>query len=343
MIDYKKLKDYGKIKLPNNATKTLKRFDISEDLFNELLSIYADKVEIVPDINIYYKGYSPKQKIVSDGKEYLICREFLIDDQHGSLWKQIICRKRADLKTATVVDGIDGSRAWAFYMKLLSKYYKKAEIDACLRNHEAEYNENLAQQHCIITQQNKILKFENCYKYDINGAHNDALREIFPKAAKEIEKLYKQRKKNPKYKAYNNLTVGMLCRKGYRKTYNWIVQRTTKILTEGIKKCGGQVIYINTDGFVVSNPAKLLKYKNNVLGDFKLEFQGTAYTYQDKNYSVIQTNEIKGNALCIIRENMDLSKGKIVTYDKIRTVYNVYEAQNIKEEIREIINYENNN
>lgn len=319
--------------------KELKRYDISTDIFNSILNDYPDRIELTDNIKQYFNGYKNKCTIYYDGKEYLICREFLVDIK-GSTWKQVICRKCDNFKSDTIQQSITGLRAWNYYMELLEKYYSKDEISQCLKEHEAEYDENLIQQHYVlINNRYEVTEFENCYKYDINGAHNDALREIFPKAADAINNMYLKRKENPLYKNYNNYFVGMLKKRGYPKTYNWIVQRTTKMLVEAEKYVGGWLIYSNTDGFMVSNPERLLDHQENVLGKFKLEYQGTAYTYQDKNYTIVQTNELKGNALCEVRDNIDLSKGIIVSYDRVKVMEGYYKAENIKREERKIVKW----
>ena len=321
--------------------KELKKVDISADIFNSILRDYPDNIDIVDDIKKYYNGYPQKRRIKYDGKEYLICREFLVDD-YGETWKQVIYRKREDLSANTQVNSTTGLHAWNYYMKLLKKYYSEEEIDVCLKSHEAEYSERFKQQHYIlINDRYTITKFTDCYKYDINGAHNDALREIFPKASKAIENLYLKRKQKPLYKAYNNYFVGMLARKGYRKTYNWIVQRTTRMIEEAEKEVGGWLIYANTDGFIVSHPDRLLNHQENVLGKFKLEYSGDVYTYQDKNYMITQTNEIKGNALLEVRDKIDLSKGITVSYDRVKVMEGYYKAENIIEISRGIIEWKN--
>ena len=83
--------------------KELKRVDISADIFNSILRDYPDNIDIVDDIKKYYNGYPQKRRIKYDGKEYLICREFLVDE-YGETWKQVIYRKREDLSANTQVN-----------------------------------------------------------------------------------------------------------------------------------------------------------------------------------------------------------------------------------------------
>ena len=92
--------------------KELKRVDISADIFNSVLRDFSDYVEIVEDIKQYFKGYQPKWKIYYDGKEYLICREFLVDSK-GETWKQVIYRKREEL--------------WTDDIELIETYFNEGE------------------------------------------------------------------------------------------------------------------------------------------------------------------------------------------------------------------------
>lgn len=299
---------------------TLKRIDVAEDVFNSVLERFPDYIEQVDNIADYYKGYPEKWKIkYCEKTHYLICKECFVTDEADTDWKQVIVRLEKNLPDGKIVRSIDGSRAYAEVTKVLKKYYSDDEIDECLRSHEAQYDYSLAQQHFTYTDyfnSNVITKHSNCVKYDINGAHCDALREIFPKAAHYFEKLYRERKVNPVYKAYANYFVGMLAHKQYRLTYNWIVQRTTKMLIDACKQVGGELVYANTDGFAVTNPTKKLdKCKNNVLGWFKVEYEGDIYTYEGSNYWIMQCgDEIKGSAMNSVRPLINLREGKVVNY-----------------------------
>jgi hypothetical protein len=192
---------------------------------------------------------------------------------------------------------------------------------------EAEKDINLIQQHYNYpAPNNTIVKLTNTFKFDINGAHTDALCEIFPRAKDKLIGMYLKRKKNPVFKQYPNLYVGMLAQKSkemrqkgipakYEKTYNWIVQRTSRMLLNAMDAVGGLPVYVNTDGFIVQNPQNLLTHSKN-LGEFKLEFSGDTYVYSDKNYIVYQTgDEKKGTCFTSVREDIDLSIGQVVHYD----------------------------
>lgn len=178
-------------------------------------------------------------------------------------------------------------------IKLLKKYYTDEEIDVCLKSFQAEYDYKKAQLHYFKEgSPDKILKFENCYKYDINGAHNEALTIIFPKAKDAIIKMYLERKKHPVNKKYINYFVGMLCRKGYRETYNWIVQRVSAKLKTHILDACGEILYANTDGFIVKDPMFELETSSE-LGALKLEYKGDVCFYNDINYFCFQLSDKK--------------------------------------------------
>lgn len=320
--------------------KVLKKINISNKKFNDLLDNLKSKIKTVDDLKPYYCGYDNKHEIMFDGKEYLICREFLVDDNADTMWKQVIVRRCDGFTDDQTERSINGQAAWNFYIKLLKKHYSIEEIDLCLRSKESEYSERYKQLHYQYVSMEpgyNIVKHENCYKYDINGAHNDALREIFPRAAEDINRMYLRRKDNPIFKDYNNFFVGFLCKKGYRKTYNWIVQRTTKMLEEAIKKVNGKLIYANTDGFMVSNPKNALDCKPGVLGKFKLEYKGIAYTYNDKNYWIMQTDKLTGICLAEVRDKFDLPNGKVVTYNRLEKFKGYITADNIEIVTRSII------
>lgn len=220
-----------------------------------------------------------------------------------------------------------------FYNKLrkhLLKYYTNQEIDDILHSYDTVlYDKDLKQFHYdfnhISINTNTIYLLDNCYKFDINGAHQDALTEMFPKAKPLFDKLEKQKQKaklNKDVKTKNmikglfNQTVGYFKHAGFVGAYNWIVQRTTKILLAAIKFCDGELLYANTDGFLIRNPKNILNTSNK-LGEFKKEYTGKVYFYSDINYYVFQCGkEICGNSLLQIRQNIDLSKGKVIHYKK---------------------------
>lgn len=309
--------------------KTLRCYSVSESVFDDIVQLMASRIRVVDNIEKYYTGYPEKHLIMYDNKEVLIIREHLLahfsnfteeDYQLVEDWRQVIVRKN-HTQEQDYLRSIDGSRAYKVMKEIICKYYSEKEYDERLNSFTAEYDAGEAQFHFQYpSTPDVVLAHSNCFKYDINGAHHDALIEIFPKAAQELRDMFARRKEEPLLKAYINYYVGMLTRKGYRKTYNWIVQRVSKQLKSAINTVGGDLVYANTDGFMVSNPEQRLKHSKN-LGEFKLEFEGTAYTYQDKNYWCFQAgNEITGSIRYQARDLVDLKNGKVVHYKIDRKV-----------------------
>lgn len=320
----------------------LKPYSLTEELFDEILSAgYNVKVITnAEEFNTYKFGYEKKRTIVYDGFKTAILLEcvlnehFPLKDTEITHWKQCIIHKDINQKTPCEKD-TDGSHATNYIRQLICNYYSREDYYKCLKSHTADYNDDLKQYHFSMYEESGVvIKYDNCYKWDINGAHTDALCEIFPKAASAIRKLHDERKINPINKKYINYYVGTLASTGYRDTYNWIVQRTTQKLLEGINVVGGDLLYANTDGFMVRNPENLLPHSTQ-LGEFKLEYEGTSWFYYDKNYSCFQleTGEIKGSCLCSVRKYIDLPRGQVVHYERKKIYENIVIAENITKEV----------
>jgi hypothetical protein len=324
--------------------KTIPIYDVSADIFDQIILKEKENTKsyiyICSEIEKYFQKPLQRTFIYNGINTLIIPNDRLVNfipDIDTQKWKSSIIRKADTAQTKIVEKSIDGSRAWTYMMSQLEKFYSKEEIDECLKSKEAEYDEKYSQFHYYTDEcEYKILKKENCVKYDINGAHNDALIQIFPKAKNFILNLYKNRKVHPINKKYVNYFVGMLCKRGYRKTYNWIVRRVSATLKLKILEVGGELLYANTDGFIVSNPK--IKPKNSTkLGDFKLEYEGEICFYQDKNYFCFQLSngEITGNIRYQVRDKIDLFKNKVVHYKLIKENKNgeiVERLENIKEE-----------
>lgn len=328
--------------------KLLKVIEVNDEVFYKILEAYECKVEIKKDLYPYYNGYyNDKDTIYFNGENEFICKEYIVNYYCDKIagctsWKQIRVQKNINMQTA-YVDSLTGSRAKAYVNKILKRFYTEKEIDERLRMFEADYNADLKQmQYRYKLEMGQLIKISNTYKFDVNGAHLDALCEIFPKAHKPLHSMYERRKKNPIFKKYPNLYVGMLAQKSkdmrknhvqgkYEKTYNWIVQRTTKKLLEAMEYLGGQLIYANTDGLLVKSPNHLLKTSKE-LGDFKLEYSGDTYVYRDKNYLLYQTGDnMFGSCFTEVRKMIDLRKGDVVHYD-IETTEKYRKPVNIEKE-----------
>lgn len=320
----------------------LRTYEINEDIFYKILEDYEARVKIVKHLNDYMYGYKERKTIMYNGNDQLICKEAILNSYCRNIlgcteWKQVRLIKTQNAKM-DVQESINGTHAWNYIRIIMKPYYSDVEFKACLNAHTAPFEDYLKQYHYnwpIVSQ--NVQKLTNTYEFDINGAHLDALCEIFPKAKARLQRLYHDRLTNPVLKKYPNFFVGMLVKKGYRTTYNWIVQRTTKLLYGAIDKIGGMLIYANTDGFVVKDPKKLM-INSQSLGQFKLEYAGDTYIYTDKNYILYQFgNTLKGSCLNEVRDRIDLSKGKVVHYDlRVNHDLNTKVAKNIIEETVEV-------
>lgn len=316
----------------------LKQYQVNVEVFYRILEDFAGCVKKVKSLDPYYKGYEDSNTIYFDGYERLICLEHILDFctdfklKDVESWKQVVVRMVPNTDAQCVAHDVTGTYAWSAFNRALRKVYTAAEIDKCLNSKKAKFNFKLQQYHYRYPDEpGRIMCWTDAYVYDINGAHADALKEIFPKAADIIQDMHNRRKEHPTLKAVLNYYVGMLARKGYRETYNWIVQRTTRKLFKALDYCGGILVYANTDGFIVANPEELLE-PSSKLGDFKCEHVGAVYGYSDKNYTVIQYGpKMKGNLRISVRNKVDLPRGKVVHYDIVR-YGNVEHLENIEEE-----------
>ena len=328
---------------------TLGQCTVSNKIFNQILNSFPSYVKTVSDLRPYMSGCKEKNTIYYDGKEYLICTEsilnYIVELADYTPWKQLIIRNMPGQEEDVIKD-VTGTSAWNYMMNnIILKFYSKEEFTEILKSYDNKYNEELKQYHDInFDRKDYIINFKNCYAYDINGAHTDALVEMFPKAADKIIKFYNKRATNSNIKLYFNYFVGMFKHKGYEGAYNWIVQRTTTKLFDSITATGGTLIYANTDGYIVQEPDHL-QSTSTKLGEFKLESQGDVYCYRDKNYWAIQyvnnkgKKVLKGNVLSEVRKDMDLSKGQVVHYKKEKNAFDQYYATEITMEVIKIENY----
>lgn len=325
------------------SKKELKTFSLSDEAFDKILLEASSYIIITEDINKYIFGHRSKVSIFYNGSNKMVLAQKRLSSlglEVDNNWQQCICIRKAK-QTETYRTAINGGTAWRRMIALLSKYYSAADLDFCLRQYNAEYNKLLNQIHYNYLPKGaagKVYSFSNCFKYDINGAYAKALCDIFPKAQKAIMKLYLERKVKPENKELINYFVGMMMRKGYEKTYHWIVQNVRKQMEATITAVNGKLLYANTDGFAVYAPEKLLE-TSTALGDFKLEYHGAAQIYAGDNYWILQTgDDITGTALHCTRKLIDLRQGKVVEYSRKR-VGSVFTADNINVKEVEIVNY----
>jgi hypothetical protein len=306
----------------------LKTYAVSEEVFNNILAA-GYSIKIITDDDEFYNykfGYDEKTVIAYDGFKCMIMLECILNEHYPlktrpTYWKQVIVRKELSdevVNDENTIDAVRGSDAYNYIRGVILQHYTADEYTARLKMFEADYNADLAQYHFMLFDKpKKVIRYDNCYKWDINGAHNDALCEIFPKAAPAIRTIYNMRKQHPEFKIYINYYCGMLPHRNHRKTYNWIVQRTTNLLLKGIELADGDLLYANTDGFIVQNPKHIIP-NSTTLGEYKLEYSGPVWTYFDNNYQCFQleTGEIKGSVLHEVRHLIDLPNNQVVHYDR---------------------------
>lgn len=308
----------------------LKRLKIDSKTFNTILKKFYLFVDYEDSIGKYFiKGYKNKTRIKAEKDSYtFICQASVVNYITGREivpykddWKQIVCVKKNGLKSSEDIQELHWNDSFNKRItKLLHRHYTDEEIDARLKqfqekNHIKPIIEHLPMQY----HDNKIHKFTDCVYYDINGAHRDALCEIFPKCKKEFQTCNKEDA---------NSYCGDLCNRGYLTTYNWIVKRTKNMLLNILLEAGGDKIYVNTDGAFIVGGKKLKT--SNKLGEFKngmLTDELYAYRCTEPGkthyiiYQFINTDgkkELKGTAPNDIRDEMDLSKGVVVLYNAIK-------------------------
>lgn len=306
--------------------KELKVYNLSEEFFDRVLETYSEFVVKVEDFSKYTNGGSTfKSSIIFDGIKKIVIRESLLfnltdEREERNDWIQCICYKKHKQKK-DVQDGISGGFAYRVMKAKIKKAgkYTEEQFDEKMKQFQAEYDEEKNQYHFqwdVDLEEETIYKYTNCRKYDINGAYAKALITIFPEAEKEIIKLYNERKEKPENKDLINYFVGMFCVKGYRETYNWIVQHVRKQMEEEIADCEGFLLYANTDGFAIASAEKEIK-TSKVLGEFKLEYEGDMYILLGTNYWIIQAgDDITGSCLYQARGLVDLRKGQAVRYKR---------------------------
>ena len=308
--------------------------------FIRILKTFEVYTEYVKDINPYKTGYWNKNTIYYT-EEDLICTEShlkyldLLEGEDYTDWKQIIIHIDTETINKKVQPELTGTLAKAVCIKALRKVYSIDELDKIINSYDTKYDFEKKQFH-ILPDRDGLTIYKNCTGYDINGAHNDALVEIFPKAANYFSKLFEERKLKPNNKKIVNYFVGIL-KYNNEGLYNYIVQRTTAKLIKGIQYVDGTTLYANTDGFITQHPLDELE-DSKELGKWKIEVKGDVYVYRDTNYWVIQyintKGELvtKGNVLNEVRDKINLFEGKVVHYKKIKNEFKQYIPVEITEE-----------
>ena len=316
--------------------KQLRYIEVCEKIYDEILNSFPSQLEYKEDIYNYFYGFDDKNKVYYN-EEYLIIKECKFNYIYKKLfgkgfiesptdWKQCRLRLNKDIDKAMALP--NGTQCYNFITKRLKKFYSDEEIENILNSHEEEYSYEYKQYHYTYPSvEGLVMKFNNCYKYDITKAHASAIISLFPLAKDEIMNLIKiaqKAKQNgdlntcQRYKNYVNLYVGALCRHGHKGTYYYIVHRVTKKLFDAYAYTGGKMLYANTDSFTVYNPINILEASLEV-GEFKLEYTGTIYIYQDVNYWLMEFgNEQVGSCKKYVRNKIKLSEGVVAHYKQNR-------------------------
>lgn len=330
--------------------KMLKVISVATDIFEGLLANFNKYVDECDDINEYKSGYPDKIRLkVNLDKGEMICMAKYLNwycQEHiipaGEGWKQLLLIKQPELAAGKWYLDISGQQARKEIEKRVLKEYSEEEYKNILSAHCEEEYEGKKQQHYTEVKDNKLLKFEDVWAYDINNAHGSGLMELFPRCAETWDYMYAHRKDdNGKYKKYFNYYFGSIGKKNspYRGVYWWVVHRTTRILESFWDKVGGRAIYINTDGIYLQHPDNPLA-SSDKLGEFKGK-HGTIYTYRHNEpgytpYWLIQfvaddgTVEMKSNIPTSLRDNIDLAAGKTIKFTKVKVSHH-FEYRNMEE------------
>lgn len=226
---------------------------------------------------------------------------------------------------------LKGFDAYRKMLAILKKKYTEDEIKQILNDHEAEASKpaHVQPQYKV----NEVIKVDNVYYCDINNAHGSALLELFPRCKTTILHMYDKRKETINgipgyYKKLFNYFFGYLCRVGHRGTYNWVVNRTYKTLVEFIKSYNGTPYYINTDGVMMVPKTSYVPENSDKMGNFKVKSGTLYYTniiekgYSSYHYITFKANdgteESKSTILKELRKNIDLEKGIVMLYNKVK-------------------------
>ena len=327
----------------------LRRIKIDLKTYNAIIDNYKPFI-VYEDINNYIAtGYPNKELIrVDTNTNTLICQASILNfvsnvDFNCQNWLQIVCKLDDSIEETKEEYIPYGKDAYKKLIKYVTKYYTDDEIYKIMEEHSLFDGKRAL--HKLLPEKyltGNIYKFTDCVYYDINGAHRDALIELFPKAKKELLKLDK---------AYINIAVGELCNEDHRGVYNWIVNRTREYIDEIIKVADGEIIYANTDGVIIHHPANYLAtskeigaFKSEIIGDTIYGYfcegddkttQYTIYQYIDKNGKTV----LKGNARYLIRngiKGMDLSKGLVNKGKMYKDENKIWRVRDLRQEEIEI-------
>ena len=330
----------------------LNRISVDSDTFIRVLDNFPKYVDEVKDIKQFLtNGYPDRRRIkfCPDSKTLIVQAYRVPELNVNEDWKQLVLVCDDTIEKPTYARMVPfATTANRKMHSLLHHYYTDEEIDECLKAHTVE--ERRKPLHMLlpsIYHDGKIHKFTDCVYYDTNGAHTDALCEIFPKAKRRLTNLHHHGGKD-----IINIYVGDLCNRGYRSTFDWIVERTRTFLEDVRAKVGGGLIlYANTDGIIIHHPDRHIPVSAK-LGEVKSESKdGVVYAYTCKTtteltgYTIYQYEhptkgkQLKGNSRMVLRNGMDLSKG-IVNVGKVSTVHGISTVLHVTKKELEIVDEE---
>ena len=340
----------------------LKCASINETTYTKILDSFTS-IEYVKDIDKYMQGYKNKHTIYYN-ERYIICNwaklivlNLVEDDGTNGDWYQVVLRLEIEQK-----ENIDNIKvmtpplALRMINKEINSKYSKDEVEKIFNTHEKENSEILHTS--IAAKRNVITQYNDCIYYDANGAYASELIKLFPKCKEKFEYWFINRHENNNYfknlfnyyvgqltqnknKAAENAVKGIkLNRELHPKTRHYIVDNISNMLLNLIYKIDGMDIYTNTDGHVSYKPKNRIDGSKEI-GSFKIEYEGTVYTYKGANYTIIQMgDEIKGNLPLELRSMVDLRVGKVVEYEKYLVNENnnsYYKTINVKQKYIEEI------
>lgn len=323
---------------------------ISEKTYSKILTEYGF-LEKVDDMSKFKCGYKDSYVIRYDDTQIIIRSGLLyellgVDYDPEFAWKQVLLVMRRE-QSDDLAESISPGQARRIMNGIIAKHYTEEEKEAIYGSHERE-DSTILHYNLPGLEIGRVLKLEDCWYYDINGAYASVLSSMFPECGKEFRHMFEHRHDcNNKYKNVFNFFVGCLTqnekkrkaavqdgrkvRKIYPKTRHWIVNQITEKMNAFEAYLGADlVVYENTDGLIVHKP------KNKPAGskkmfEFKLEYSGDVYIYRGKNYLAMQYgDEIKGSLPLELRDRVDLRRGKVVEYDNV-VVNGVHRYINIKE------------
>lgn len=318
--------------------KPLQTISLSSEVWESLLSKILRKVR-VDSIAPYRCGYRERNVVYytrgDDSESMVVKKMFLMplvkeDYDFSDGWMQVVCVKRPEQKEKIREGQIGPIEALNKTNRVLKSAYSEEELEECYRSHEAEEEDAEILKYNILygagLEKDVIYKFTDCLYEDMNGAYNSKLGEIFPRCKSYFEWVNDHRHDdNGRLKNQSNYFVGCMTqsekkfrggkptRKIHPKTRFWIVSEITKAMRKRQSQVGGSKLYVNTDGFIVQHPKKVLAHSDSI-GDFKLESSGDVYFLRVKSGWCMQYMkdgrwEVKGSVPLEIRSGIDLSRG----------------------------------